>query len=311
VAKILSTGNFSHQCAFARLGLVSQEPTLFDGTIAENIKFGMKEATQAEIEEAAKKANAHNFIMDFPDRYDTLVGSASSSQISGGQKQRVAVSTLDRKAVTCYSAKLMDFVTRNRLRGRCCESQRCCCLTSKLMSSPSVLMCISNSNGMDPFGYRATSALDSESEKVVQAALDGIMADSKLITIVIAHRLSTIRGASKIAYIDHGKVREIGTYEELMAKPNGHYKRLEALQSLDQGTDRKEILNEKAAYKKLMAEEKGKDEKKEGGEEEKGKEVEIDPETAKLNEKKARDLAKSELPLFIFGSVGAVLAGLT
>ena len=129
---------------------------------------------------------------------------------------------------------------------------------------------------------------------------------------MIAHRLSTIRGASKIAYIDHGKVREIGTYEELMAKPNGHYKRLESLQSLDQGTDRKEILNAKENYKKAMAEEKGNYEaKKEGGKEEKGEEVEIDPETAKINEKKARDLAKSELPLFIFGSVGAVLAGLT
>jgi len=76
---------------------------------------------------------------------------------------------------------------------------------------------------------RATSALDTESEKVVQEALDSIMADTKLITVVIAHRLSTIRGASRIAYVDHGKVREIGTYSELMAKPNGLYKRLEAL----------------------------------------------------------------------------------
>ena len=77
--------------ALHRLGLVSQEPTLFDGTIAENIKFGMPQATQAEIEEAAKKANAHTFIMGFPDGYNTNVGSASSSQISGGQKQRIAV----------------------------------------------------------------------------------------------------------------------------------------------------------------------------------------------------------------------------
>jgi len=74
--------------------LVSQEPTLFDGSIAENIKFGMPEATQEQIEEAAKKANAHNFIMGFPDGYNTSVGSASSSQISGGQKQRIAVSGL-------------------------------------------------------------------------------------------------------------------------------------------------------------------------------------------------------------------------
>ena len=73
---------------------MSQEPTLFDGSIADNIKFGMPNATQDEIEEAAKKANAHNFILKFPDGYKTLVGSASSSQISGGQKQRVAVRAL-------------------------------------------------------------------------------------------------------------------------------------------------------------------------------------------------------------------------
>ena len=159
-------------------------------------------------------------------------------------------------------------------------------------------------------GCRATSALDSESEKVVQEALDNIMADSKLITIVIAHRLSTIRAANKIAYIDHGKVREIGTYEELMAKPNGHYKRLEDLQSLDQGTNRQEILHTaKQSYAKSPHEETEKDEK-EGLEVDKGL-AEIDAEKAKVNEKKARDLAKTELPLFIFGSVGAVLAGLT
>jgi ABC-type multidrug transport system fused ATPase/permease subunit len=72
------------------IGLVSQEPTLFDTTISENIKFGMPEATQTEIEEAAKSANAHNFITEFPDGYNTMVGTSSASQISGGQKQRIA-----------------------------------------------------------------------------------------------------------------------------------------------------------------------------------------------------------------------------
>ena len=76
---------------------------MFDGSIAENIKLGMKEATQEDIEEAARKANAHNFIMQFPDGYGTLVGSSSSSQISGGQKQRVAVSTLARSALMYLS----------------------------------------------------------------------------------------------------------------------------------------------------------------------------------------------------------------
>jgi ABC-type methionine transport system ATPase subunit len=118
---------------------------------------------------------------------------------------------------------------------------------------------------------RATSALDSESEKIVQEALDNIMADSNLITIVIAHRLSTNRGASKIAYVDHGKVREVGTYAELMAKPNGLYKRLEALQTLGEGVDRKSILNTKAMYQ-AADEEKKKPKKKEGWKEQKRRE---------------------------------------
>ena len=135
------------------------------------------------------------------------------------------------------------------------------------------------------------------------------MADSKLITIVIAHRLSTIRTANKIAYVDHGKVREVGTYEELMAKPNGHYKRLEDLQSMDQDTNRREILNN--AVTKSYKKEDLKKSEKEGLEEKAEEEAKIDAEKAKINEKKARNLAKAEYPLFIFGSVGAVLAGLT
>jgi len=249
------------------LGLVSQEPTLFDGTIAENIKFGMPEATMADIEEAAKKANAHNFIVGFPDAYETMVGTASSSQISGGQKQRVAIARA-------------------------------------LLRKPKVLL-------LD----EATSALDSESEKVVQAALDNIMADSKLITIVIAHRLSTIRGANKIAFVDKGKVREVGSYEELMAKPNGHYKRLESLQTLDSDADRTEILNTKTVYDSAIpgSQTADKSSKKTAAEaeEETPKEEEIDEAAAKANEKKAKDLAKEEYSLFVLGSIGALLQGIT
>jgi ATP-binding cassette subfamily B (MDR/TAP) protein 1 len=73
----------------SKIGLVSQEPVLFDTTIGENIKFGYSEASQEEIEAAAKEANAHDFISSFPDGYDTLVGSAGSTQVSGGQKQRI------------------------------------------------------------------------------------------------------------------------------------------------------------------------------------------------------------------------------
>jgi ATP-binding cassette subfamily B (MDR/TAP) protein 1 len=148
--------------------------------------------------------------------------------------------------------------------------------------------------------------LDTESEKVVQEALDNIMADSKLVTIVIAHRLSTIRGASKIAYIDHGKVREIGTYEELMAKPHGLYKRLETLQSMDQGLDRKSILDTKAMYEVADATE----DEKHVKENEKSDKEEVDEETAKMNQKKAKELARGEYKLYAIGSIGAFLQGI-
>jgi len=247
------------------IGLVSQEPTLFDVTVAENIKFGMTGASQEEIEEAAKKANAHNFIMEFPDGYNTLVGTASSSQISGGQKQRIAIARA-------------------------------------LLRKPKVLL-------LD----EATSALDSESERVVQEALDNIMADKSLVTIVIAHRLSTIRRADKIAFVDHGKVREVGTYEELMAKPNGHYKRLESLQTLDQDQgDRALILQNKTVYASAAAAASSKkgDKSATDEEDEENKEESIGQEEMKANEKRAKDLAKDEHGLFFIGAIGAILHGL-
>jgi len=248
------------------VGLVSQEPTLFDTTIAENIKLGMKEASQADIEEAAKNANAHDFIIKFPDGYDTMVGNASSSQISGGQKQRVAIARA-------------------------------------LLRKPKVLL-------LD----EATSALDTESEKVVQEALDKIMEDKSLVTIVIAHRLSTIRGADKIAYISHGKVRECGTYEELMAKPNGHYKRLEELQSMDRTETRASILQKKKGFKDEDKKDEEKEDKtvdeEEENEKDKKAKKEAEKSEAKKNQKRARSLAKEEMPLFIIGSLGAALHGL-
>ena len=156
---------------------------------------------------------------------------------------------------------------------------------------------------------RATSALDTESEKIVQEALDAIMADTKLITIVIAHRLSTIRGASKICYVDHGKVREVGTYEELMAKPNGHYKRLESLQTMNQGLDRKSILVAKAMYEaqdKADVEHVSKNVEAHDGAQSKDK---PDDEKVKMIQKKAKEIAKDEYYLFAIGSVGALING--
>ncbi len=159
------------------IGYVGQEPALFATTIAENIKHGKPDATQEEIETAARTANAHDFIMSFPDKYDTMVGD-KGSQLSGGQKQRIAIARV-------------------------------------LVSNPKILL-------LD----EATSALDSESELVVQDALDRMLKKGKRTTIVIAHRLSTIRNADIIAVISEGKVVETGSHDELMSKISGHYRDL-------------------------------------------------------------------------------------
>ncbi|KAL1519342.1 hypothetical protein AB1Y20_022868 [Prymnesium parvum] len=161
-----------------QLGLVAQEPVLFMGTVSENIAHGKPGATQAEIEEAAKQANAHTFIVEnLGDGYNTDVGQGGN-RLSGGQKQRVAIARA-------------------------------------LIKRPAVLL-------LD----EATSALDNESERVVQAALDEIMAKQKRTTIVIAHRLSTIRNADTIAVVHEGKVVEKGSYDGLMQNENGRFYQL-------------------------------------------------------------------------------------
>jgi ATP-binding cassette subfamily B (MDR/TAP) protein 1 len=131
-----------------QFGLVSQEPVLFDTTILENIRFGFPDATQEQVQNAAKLANAYDFIVEFPDGFQTMVGEGGT-QVSGGQKQRIA-------------------------------------LARALLRRPRFLL-------LD----EATSALDTESERVVQEALDKIMSSEWLTTIVIAHRLSTIRNADR------------------------------------------------------------------------------------------------------------------
>jgi len=154
------------------IGLVGQEPVLFAGTIAENIRYGKQDATMEEIEQAAKSANAHKFISEFPDGYDTQVGE-KGTQMSGGQKQRIAIARA-------------------------------------IIKNPKVLL-------LD----EATSALDSESEKVVQEALDRVMKGRT--TIVIAHRLSTIRHADCIAVVQAGVIAEQGTHKELMELEGLYY----------------------------------------------------------------------------------------
>ncbi|KAL8004080.1 putative Type I protein exporter [Plasmopara halstedii] len=152
----------------SQIGLVGQEPTLFIGTIAENIAYGLPEKpSQEDIEEVAKMANAHGFITNFPNGYDTQVG-LKGEQLSGGQKQRIAIARA-------------------------------------ILKNPHILL-------LD----EATSALDSESEKVVQEALDKVVALQRRTTIIIAHRLSTIRKADQICVVSGGKIAEKGTHQELL-----------------------------------------------------------------------------------------------
>jgi len=161
------------------IGIVPQEVLLFGGTIRENIAYGRPEATEAEIIAAARKANAYDFIMSFPEGFDTLVGERGI-KLSGGQRQRVAIARA-------------------------------------ILKDPAILI-------LD----EATSALDSESEQLVQQAMDELMQGRT--TIVIAHRLATIRKVDKILVIDGGEIVEEGSHELLSLNPEGIYANLLKLQ---------------------------------------------------------------------------------
>lgn len=158
----------------SHIGIVPQETQLFSGTILENIRYGNPKATDKEVIEAAKSANAADFITDFPDKYQTIVGERGI-KLSGGQRQRVAIARA-------------------------------------LLKNPRILI-------LD----EATSSLDSESEAIVQEALETLMQGRT--TFVIAHRLSTIRNADKIIVVDKGELVEQGSHNELMQKA-GLYKSL-------------------------------------------------------------------------------------
>ena len=162
----------------SQMAIVPQEVILFGGTIRENIAYGKINASDEEIIDAAKKANAYDFISSFPDGLDTLVGERGI-QLSGGQRQRIAIARA-------------------------------------MLKDPSILI-------LD----EATSALDSESELLVQNALEILMKDRT--SIVIAHRLSTIVNADNILVLDGGKIAEFGTHQELIKK-DGLYKQLSSLQ---------------------------------------------------------------------------------
>lgn len=161
-----------------QIGIVPQETMLFSHTVRENIRYGRLDATDEEVEAAAKAANADAFIRELPEGYDTQIGERGLN-LSGGQRQRISIARA-------------------------------------ILKNPRILI-------LD----EATSALDTESEKVVQAALDQLMVGRT--SFVIAHRLSTIFEANQIYVIDGGRIREHGTHEELLAK-GGLYSNLYHIQ---------------------------------------------------------------------------------
>ncbi len=162
-----------------QMSMVPQEVLLFGGSIAENIAYGKPGASAAEIEQAARQANAHDFIQAFPEGYATLVGDRGI-KLSGGQRQRVAIARA-------------------------------------ILKNPAILI-------LD----EATSSLDSESERLIQEALETLMRGRT--SFIIAHRLATVRHVDRIIVIAGGRVVESGTHEELQAIEDGVYRRLAALQ---------------------------------------------------------------------------------
>ena len=162
------------------IGNVNQEAILFNDTVFNNITFGVDNASMEQVIQAAKVANAHDFIMEMPEGYDTNIGDRGS-KLSGGQRQRISIARA-------------------------------------ILKNPAILI-------LD----EATSALDTESERLVQEALDRLTTSRT--TVAIAHRLSTIKGADEILVLHEGRIVERGRHEELLKK-DGYYKKLNDMQAL-------------------------------------------------------------------------------
>jgi subfamily B ATP-binding cassette protein MsbA len=172
--------NYSLHSLREQMSIVTQEPVLFNDTIAANIALGTPDASMEEIEKAARVANAHQFIIQKENGYQTNIGDRGS-KLSGGERQRVTIA----RAV---------------------------------LKNPPILI-------LD----EATSSLDTESERLVQDAINNMMQNRTC--VVIAHRLSTIRHADEIIVLQHGAIVERGTHEELVSK-NGFYKKLVDMQEI-------------------------------------------------------------------------------
>jgi ABC-type multidrug transport system fused ATPase/permease subunit len=162
-----------------QISIVLQDVFLFYGTVRENILFGRPDATEAELFAAAKMANAHDFIMELPEGYDTLIGERGV-KLSGGQKQRISIAR------------------------------------ALLKDAPILIL------------DEATSSVDTETELLIQQALERLMKGRT--TIIIAHRLSTIRNADQIVVLEDKSIREVGTHAELMQRPDGLYRKLNTIQ---------------------------------------------------------------------------------
>ena len=164
----------------SQIGVVLQEPLLFQGSIAENIAYGRPEATRGEIIAAARAANAHRFIMRFPDGYDSEVGERGG-RLSGGERQRISIARA-------------------------------------LIGNPRILI-------LD----EATSSVDTQTEYEIQEALERLIAHRT--TFAIAHRLSTLRNADRLFVLDKGRIVEEGTHADLLARPDGAYRKLVDMQT--------------------------------------------------------------------------------
>ncbi len=178
--------NFSLSSYRSEIGFVQQEPMMFSDTIYNNIAYGKPDATVEEVIRAADIANAHEFIVNQPDAYDTMLGERGVG-VSGGEKQRLSIA----RAV---------------------------------LNSPSILI-------FD----EATAAVDSETEKLIQDAIDKLIEGKT--TLMIAHRLSTLKKATRILVVDNGKIIENGTPKELLAK-RGKYYKLVKIQTMAQDAEK-------------------------------------------------------------------------